>query len=50
MGKGSKIVRSQVAARLGVLMAAQGARNGAARLDQFHADMRSLDRESSGSF
>ncbi|WP_144431706.1 hypothetical protein [Jannaschia seosinensis] len=50
MGKGSKVVRSQVAARLGVLMAAQGARNGAAGLDQFLADMRSLDREPSGSF
>ena len=50
MGRGSRIVRSQLAARLGVLMAAQGAQRGDAGLYQFLADMRSLDREPSGSF
>ena len=50
MGRGSRIVRSQLAARLGVLMAAQGAQRGDAGLYQFLADTRSLDREPSSSF
>ncbi|CRL10120.1 hypothetical protein NIT7321_00963 [Phaeobacter italicus] len=50
MGRGSRVVRSQLAARLGVLMAAQGAHRSATGLDQFLTDMRELDREPTGSF
>lgn len=50
MGRGSRVVRSQLAARLGVLMAAQGTQRSATGLDQFLADMRKLDREPTGSF
>ncbi|MCP1167778.1 hypothetical protein [Limimaricola litoreus] len=50
MGRGSRVVRSQLASRLGVLMAAQGAHHGEAGLDRFLADMRNLDREPTGSF
>lgn len=50
MGRGSRIVRSQLAARLGVLMATQGGQRGDAGLDRFLADMRMLDREPVGSF
>ncbi len=50
MGRGSRVVRSQLAARLGVLMAAQGAQRRETGLDQFLTDMRKLDREPTGSF
>lgn len=50
MGHGSRVVRSQLAARLGVLMAAQGTQRGEKGLNIFLADMRKLDREPSGSF
>ncbi|WP_132605717.1 hypothetical protein [Rhodovulum adriaticum] len=50
MGRGSRVVRSQMAARLGVLMAAQGTQRSTTGLDQFLADMRKLDREPTGSF
>lgn len=50
VGRGSRVVRSQLAARLGVLMAAQGTQCGKDGLDRFLADMRVLDRESTGSF
>lgn len=50
MGSGSRVVRSQLAARLGVLLAAQGTQRGDAGLDRFLADMRMLDREPIGSF
>ncbi|MGC8202050.1 hypothetical protein ACP2AV_05035 [Aliiroseovarius sp. PTFE2010] len=50
MGRGSRIVRSQLAARLGVLMAAQGAQHTETGLDQFLADMRKLDRAPNSSF
>ncbi len=50
MGRGSRVVRSQLAARLGVLMAAQGTQRSATGLDQFLTDMRKLDREPAGSF
>ncbi|WP_454276533.1 hypothetical protein [Roseovarius sp. MBR-154] len=50
MGRGSRVVRSQLAARLGVLMAAQGTQCGEEGLDRFLADMRVLDREPTGSF
>lgn len=50
VGRGSRIVRSQLAARLGVLMAAQGAQCRETGLDRFLADMRKLDREPAGSF
>ncbi|MFZ5965334.1 hypothetical protein ACOXXX_20515 [Thalassococcus sp. BH17M4-6] len=50
MGRGSRVVRSQLAARLGVLMAAQGTQHSEAGLDRFIADMRNLDREPTGSF
>ena len=50
MGRGSRIVRSQLAARLGVVMAAQGAQLGETGLYRFLEDMRILDREPSGSF
>lgn len=50
MGSGSRVVRSQLAARIGVLMAAQGMHRNATGLTQFLADMRNLDREPSGSF
>ncbi|WP_281968663.1 hypothetical protein [Roseovarius nanhaiticus] len=50
MGRGSRIVRSQLAARLGVLMAAQGAQRGDSGLDGFLTDMRMLHREPIGSF
>jgi len=50
MGRGSRVVRSQLAARLGVLMAAQGTQRSATGLDQFLSDMRKLDREPIGSF
>jgi len=42
MGRGSHIVRSQMAARHGVLLAAQGTRHGEAGLDRFLTDMRAL--------
>ncbi|MDK3073554.1 hypothetical protein QO034_10560 [Sedimentitalea sp. JM2-8] len=50
MGRGSRVVRSQLAARLAVLMAAQGTQRGETGLDRFLADMRKLDREPTGSF
>lgn len=50
MGRGSRVVRSQLAARLGVLMAAQGTQRSAAGLDQFLTDMRTLDQEPIDSF
>ncbi|MGR3759161.1 hypothetical protein ACUXV3_03365 [Roseobacteraceae bacterium NS-SX3] len=50
MGRGSRVVRSQLASRLGVLMAAQGAHRGEAGLHRFLADMRKLEREPTGSF
>lgn len=50
MGRGSRVVRSQLAARFGVLMAAQGTQRSATGLDQFLTDMRTLDREPTGSF
>lgn len=50
MGRGSRVVRSQLAARLGVLMAAQGTKRSGTGLDRFLADMRKLDREPTGSF
>lgn len=50
MGRGSRVVRSQLAARLGVLMAAQGTQRCEAGLDQFLTDMRKLDREPTSSF
>lgn len=45
MGRGSRVVRSQLASRLGVLMAAQGTQSSEKGLDRFLADMRMLDRE-----
>lgn len=50
MGRGSLVVRSQLAARLGVLMAAQGTQHSETGLDQFLTDMRKLDREPTSSF
>lgn len=50
MGRGSRVVRSQLAARLGVLMAAQGAQFGREGLDNFLSDMRKLDQEPSASY
>ncbi|MBS8226881.1 hypothetical protein [Vannielia litorea] len=50
MGRGSRVVRSQLAARLGVLMAAQGTLRSATGLAQFLTDMRKLDCEPTGSF
>lgn len=50
MGRGSRVIRSQLAARLGVLMAAQGTQCRETGLDRFLADMRVLDREPAGSF
>lgn len=50
MGRGSRIVRSQLAARLGVVMAAKGAQLDDTGLYRFLEDMRILDREPSGSF
>ncbi|MEQ9039401.1 MAG: hypothetical protein RIE24_13715 [Silicimonas sp.] len=50
IGRGSRVVRSQLAARLGVLMAVQGTQRSATGLDQFLTDMRRLDREPTGSF
>lgn len=44
MGKGSKVVRSQVAARICVLLAIPGSQRGEEGLASFLADMRSLDR------
>ncbi len=50
MGRGSRIVRSQLAARLGVLMAAQGTQRTEAGLDLFLGDMRALNQEPTSSF
>lgn len=50
MGKGSRIVRSQLAARLGVLLAVQGLQDREAALAQLLSAMRSLDREPSAAF
>lgn len=50
MGRGSRVVRSQLAARLAVLMAAQGTQHGEIGLDRFLSDMRKLDREPTGLF
>lgn len=47
VGRGSRIVRSQLASRLGVMLAAQGTRNSDAGLEQFLTDMRALDRANS---
>lgn len=47
MGRGSRIVRSQLASRLGVMLAVQGTRNRDAGLEQFLTDMRALDRAAS---
>lgn len=50
IGHGSRVVRSQLAARLGVIMAAQGVQRSAAGFDRFLADMRQIDREPTVSF
>ncbi|MCT8160004.1 hypothetical protein [Pseudoruegeria sp. SHC-113] len=50
MGRGSRVVRSQLAARLGVLLSAQGMLARATGLDHFLTDMRNLDREPNSSF
>ncbi|NQY60711.1 hypothetical protein [Cognatishimia sp.] len=47
MGRGSRVVRSQVASRLGVMLAAQGTQNRDIGLEQFLTDMRALDRTAS---
>lgn len=47
MGRGSRIVRSQLASRLGVMLAAQGTQNSDKGLEQFLTDMRALDRTTS---
>lgn len=49
LGRGSRIVRSQLAARLGVLLAAQGAQRGETGLVHFLSDMRKLDQEPTSS-
>lgn len=48
MGRGSRIIRSQLAARLGVLLAARGTRSGENGLERFLSGMRALDKEPSG--
>ncbi|MBK0329042.1 hypothetical protein I5535_17325 [Rhodobacteraceae bacterium F11138] len=50
MGRGSRVVRSQLAARLGVVMAAKGTQRSETGLDRFLADMRKLGQEPSRSF
>ncbi|WP_319533210.1 hypothetical protein [uncultured Cohaesibacter sp.] len=50
LGRGSWVVRSQLAARLGVLMAAQGVERSEEGLHRFLADMRRLDQEPTASF
>ncbi|WP_162617620.1 hypothetical protein [Yoonia maritima] len=43
IGRGSRLVRSQLAARLGVMLAAQGTHHSETGLAQFLTDMRALD-------
>jgi hypothetical protein len=50
MGRGSRVVRSQLASRLGVMLAAQGTQNSDIGLEQFLTDMRALDRTASNAF
>ena len=50
MGHGSRIVRSQLAARFGVLLAAQGAQHGEIGLGRFLTDIRALDHAPSEAF
>lgn len=50
MGKGSQILRSQVAARLCVLLSLPGEQNRVEGLNRFLADMRALDHAPSASF
>ncbi|WP_425044640.1 hypothetical protein [Primorskyibacter sp. S87] len=45
VGKGSQVVRSQVAARICVLLAIPGSQSSASGLDGFLTDMRALDQE-----
>ena len=47
MGRGSRIVRSQLASRLGVMLAAQGTQNRDVGFEQFLTDMRALGRATS---
>lgn len=47
IGRGSRVVRSQLASRLGVMLAAQGTLNSDIGLEQFLTDMRALDRSAS---
>lgn len=50
LGKGSQVLRSQVAARICVLLALPGSRNAEDGLEAFVADMRSLDQVPSSAF
>ena len=47
MERGSRIVRSQLASRLGVMLAAQGTQKRDTGLERFLGDMRALDRTAS---
>lgn len=47
MGRGSRIVCSQLASRIGIMSAAQGTQNSDIGLEQFLTDMRALDRTTS---